>query len=47
MIMTLQKTSIKITTKYANFVDVFSPDLVSKLLKYTEINDHTIKLINT
>lgn len=29
--------------KYVNYADVFSPDLVMKLLEYTDINDHIIK----
>ena len=37
---------IKISSKYADFVDVFLPKLVVKLLKYTRINDYTIKLVD-
>ena len=33
--------------KYANFTDVFSLNLVSKLSKYIEINNHAIKLVNS
>ena len=36
----------KISTKYLNFADIFSPDLASKLFKQTKINDHAIKLID-
>lgn len=32
---------INISTKYNDFADVFSPDLI-----YTKINEHTIKLVN-
>ena len=35
-----------VSTKYADFVDVFSPDLASKLLKHTGINDYAIRLVN-
>ena len=36
----------KVPVEYANFADVFFPDLASKLPKYTEINNHFIKLID-
>ena len=36
----------KVSAKYSDFVDVFSPDLASEPLKHTGINDHAIKLIN-
>ena len=36
----------KVSAKYLDFADVFLPDLVSKLPKYTRINDQTIKLLN-
>lgn len=35
-----------ILSDYANFIDVFSLILIVKFLKYTEINDNTIKLID-
>ena len=35
-----------IPTKYSHFADIFSPELVSKLFKYTEINDHAIVLVD-
>ena len=35
-----------IFAKYTNFANVFSPNLISKLVKYTEINDYIIKLID-
>ena len=41
-----EKTFTKVFIKYANFADMFSPDLVSKLPKHTGINDHTINLVN-
>ena len=37
---------IKVSAKYSNFVDVFSPDLTFKLPKHTGINDYAIKLVN-
>lgn len=37
---------IKVLSKYANILDIFSPKLVVELPKYTRINNHTIKLIN-
>ncbi len=36
----------KVPSKYADFIDVFSPKLAAKLLKYTEINDYAMKLVN-
>ena len=36
----------KVFTKYSDFADVFSPDLASKLLKHTGINDHAIELVD-
>ena len=36
----------KVFAKYSDFAEVFSLDLMSKLPKYTRINDHTIKLVN-
>ena len=41
-----KKAFTKVPDKYIDFVDVFSPDLTSKLLKHTRINDHTIKLVD-
>ena len=35
----------KVPAKYSDFADVFSPDLASKLLKHTGINDHAIELV--
>ena len=34
----------KVPNEYANFVDVFSPDLAAELPEHTGINDHAIKL---
>ena len=41
-----KETSIKVPAEYADFVDVFSPDLASELPEHTGINDHAIKLVN-
>ena len=41
-----KKVLKKVPNKYIKFADIFSLDLVSKLLKHIEINDHTIKLVN-
>ena len=35
-----------VSSKYADFANVFSPKLAAKLLKYMEINDHAIKLVD-
>ena len=44
--LTAKKILPKVPAKYLDFADFFSPDLASKLLKHTGINDHTIKLVN-
>ena len=36
----------KVSAKYLDFADIFSPNLVSELPKHTGINDHAIKLVN-
>ncbi len=40
------KAPIEISSKCANFADVFLPKLVVELPKYTSINDHNIKLVD-
>ena len=40
------KVSIKVSSKYADFVDIFSPKLAVKLLEYTGINNYAIKLVD-
>ena len=40
------ETSIKVSSKYADFADIFSPKLAIELPEYTEINDHDIKLVD-
>lgn len=42
-----KKTFISILFKYANFEKIFSKNLVAKLLKHIEINNHTIILIKS
>ena len=41
----VKKALTKIPNKYVDFPDVFSLNLASKLLEYTEINNHAIKLV--
>ena len=41
-----KKALAKVSAKYSNFADVFSLDLVSKLLEHTRINNHAIKLVD-
>ena len=36
----------KVPVEYADFVNMFSPDLVSELLDHTGINDHSIELVD-
>lgn len=40
----LDKASIKVSSKYANFVNVFLSKLAIELPKYIGINDHIMKL---
>ncbi len=40
------KAPTKVSSKYADFIDVFSPKLTTELLEYTRINNHTIELVN-
>ena len=41
-----EETSMKVSAKYSDFVDVFSLDLASKLFKHTGINNHVIELVD-
>ena len=41
-----EEAPTKVPTEYADFVDVFSPDLASELPDHTGINDHSIELVN-
>ena len=41
-----EEAPTKVPVEYANFVDVFSPDLASKLPDHTRINDHSIELVD-
>ena len=36
----------KVSAKYLDFADIFSPDLAFKLFEHTGINDHAIKLVD-
>lgn len=40
------KALITIFPEYSNFANNFSPQLVTKLLEYAEINNHAIDLIS-
>ena len=44
--MIAKEAPTKVSDKYANFADVFSPDLAVELPKQTGINDYAIKLVN-
>ena len=41
-----EEAPTKVSAKYLDFVDVFSPDLVSELPKHTGINNHNIELVD-
>ena len=41
-----KKASTKVPVEYANFADVFSPDLASGLPEHTKINDCAIELVD-
>ena len=41
-----KKTPTKVFVEYANFADVFSPDLASGLPEHTKNNDYAIELVN-
>ena len=43
----VKEVFVKIFVKYANFVDLFSPNLAFKLSEHTKINNHAIKLVNS
>ena len=42
----IEEASTKVPVKYSDFADVFSPDLGSRFLEHTRINNCTIKLVN-
>ncbi len=44
--MKADKVCTKVSSKYADFANVFSPKLAAKLSKYTEINDYAIELVD-
>ena len=41
-----EKAPTKVSAKYSDFADVFSPDLASELPKHTAINDNAIELVD-
>ena len=41
-----KETPTKVPVKYADFADVFSPDLASELPEHTGINDYAIELVD-
>ncbi len=40
------KATTKVSSKYADFADVFSPKLAAELLEHIGINNHAIKLVD-
>ena len=40
------EVSIKVSSKYANFTDIFLSKLAINLNQYTENNNHAIKLVD-
>ena len=42
----IEKALIKVTNKYIDFVDIFSPDLASELAEHIGINDLAIELVD-
>ena len=38
---------MKVSIKYTDFANIFSLDLMSKLLKHSGINDYTIKIVDS
>ena len=42
-----EEAPTKVPAEYSDFADVFSPNLVSELPKYSKINDHAIELVKS
>ena len=42
-----EKVPTKVPTKYLDFANIFSPDLVFKFPEHIRINNHAIKLVNS
>ena len=42
----MNKAFIKVLSKYANFIDIFSQKLVTEFSKYISINNYAIELVN-
>lgn len=40
------EASTTVPNRYADFTDIFLPDLAAEILKHTKIYDHAINLIN-
>ena len=41
-----EETPTKVPVEYADFADVFSPDLASKLPEHAGVDDHVIELVD-
>ena len=41
-----KETPTKVPVKYADFADIFTPNLASELPEHTGINDYAIKLVD-
>ncbi len=44
--MKADEAVIKVPNMYADFADIFLPELAAKLPKYMGINDYTIELVD-
>ncbi len=42
----VDKAPTKVPSKYADFVEVFSPNLATELSEHTGINNHAIELVD-
>ncbi len=42
----VDKVSIRVLSKHADFVDIFSSKLVAQLPEYSRINNHAIEWVN-
>ena len=41
-----EEAPTKVSAKYLDFADIFSPDLAFEFPKHTRINNHAIELVN-
>ena len=46
-VLIAKKAPIKVSSKYLDLIDVFSPDLMSELPEHTKINDYAIELVDS